>query len=158
MTNEIQFVVPGQRSKGMLSAVKRLNSKLDNIDGCLVWTGCKDRKGYARLKVSGRGSVLVHRLSYEISKGNIPAGLTIDHLCRNRACCNPDHLEAVTNQENIRRGTQGKYNREKTYCRNGHEYSVENTYISPNGGRHCRICKREAGKRSDQRRGRAYAQ
>jgi len=69
----------------------------------------------------------------------------LDHLCKTRQCVNPDHLEAVTHKENIRRGETGKHNNHhnkfKTHCPQGHEYSKENMYVYLNGGRQCKTCK-----------------
>jgi hypothetical protein len=85
-----------------------------------------------------------HRYAYEISVGPIPEGLTIDHLCRVRACVNPAHLEAVTQWENTMRApeTLGAINAAKTECLRGHPFSDENTYYSRDGRRHCRECAR----------------
>lgn len=74
----------------------------------------------------------------------IPNGLELDHLCRNRACVNPYHLDPVSHAENMRRGVAGLKQREKTHCPVGHEYTAENTYIHPqNGSRNCKACQRE---------------
>jgi hypothetical protein len=81
-----------------------------------------------------------HRVAYELFKGPIPAGMDLDHLCRVRCCCNPDHLEPVTRKENLRRGLNGQ----KTACYKGHPYTPENTYYRANTGKkQCRLCARE---------------
>lgn len=85
-----------------------------------------------------------HRYAYEKMVGPIPEGLTIDHLCKTRACVNPDHLEAVTQRENtLRSDATSALNARKTECLRGHPFSVENTYFDKDGHRHCRACGRE---------------
>lgn len=109
--------------------------------GCWLWTG-SGTYGYGTI---GRGKriemkVIAHRLSYELHIGPIPEGLVLDHLCRVRCCVNPQHLEPVTNEENIRRGEAGKYQSRRTHCPSGHEYSPENTQIHRATHRLCKAC------------------
>lgn len=81
--------------------------RLDEKTGCWVWTGHTDKGGYAVTTFRGKGGV-VHRFVYEHHQGPIPAGMTIDHLCRNPSCINPDHMEAVSMRENLRRSSRIK--------------------------------------------------
>lgn len=107
--------------------------------GCWLWTGTINRSGYGTIRIGDHGAFLAHRWSYEHHVGAIPDGLVIDHLCRTRCCVNPEHMEPVTPRENQRRGLLGAL---KTHCRNGHEYTPENTYTRQDGRTECRTCMR----------------
>lgn len=116
-------------------------------DGCWQWTGgyTSGQWDYPRFCVGKRDYVLAHRWAYEHFVGPIPDGLTIDHLCRNTMCVNPEHLEPVSNVENVMRGEGAcAKNSRKTHCKRGHEFTPDNTYWkrNPNGrpGRACKTC------------------
>lgn len=112
------------------------------ITGCWDWDTPSKSDGYGTMWVDGKAEK-AHRFAYELLAGPIPEGLTIDHLCRNRGCVNPKHLEPVTLLINMRRGDCiSTKNAAKTHCPHGHQYNTENTYVSPRGGRTCRTCKR----------------
>ncbi|MEW2071975.1 HNH endonuclease signature motif containing protein [Streptomyces sp. NPDC007346] len=113
---------------------------------CVEWHGPRDNKGYGRFGNLG----LAHRWAFVWANGAdaIPAGTELDHLCRNRSCVAPGHLEAVTHKENVLRGTSpSAICAAKTRCVNGHEFTAENTLIRPDGSRKCRTCKRAGDRR-----------
>lgn len=120
-------------------------------NGCWEWTAHIEDNGYGRFGY--RGTMRwAHRVSYQIFVGCIPDGLDLDHLCRNRKCVNPDHLEPVTRKVNAERGVAGQVNRDrmisKTHCPQGHPYSGDNLYVVPSTGyRQCNAC-RLANKRA----------
>lgn len=121
--------------------------------GCWEWIGFLNPKGYGKIGMKEEGvwkSRLAHRVSYLHAKGEIKKGLVLDHLCQNKKCVNPDHLEAVTNLENRRRGDSSNCGwnfREKTHCPQGHEYTEENTFYSFSKSRRCRTCYRARWRR-----------
>ena len=129
--------------------------------GCWEWIGAKNFYGYGVIGLDKKGPIRrAHRLSYEFLRAPIPDGLKIDHLCRNPACINPDHLEPVTQGENVKRGRAGWHNKQKTHCVNGHEFTPENTlHVRGTQQRQCRNCRdrrikefRSRQKASDNRR------
>jgi hypothetical protein len=129
-----------------IHALSRLWAQTDILGECLVPIGYK-HQGYSTIGVktdSGWTVKRAHRFVYENTVGLIPDGLVLDHLCRNRACINPGHLEPVTIRENILRGNGlASANHKKERCPQGHNYSRRN----PRGDRVCLTCSAEAYRR-----------
>lgn len=129
---------------------ERFSDKVRKTDTCWVWTGAGAGRYYGQIRLGGKGTpmVYVHRLAYEFVNGPIPEGHEIDHLCRVGRCVRPDHLEAVTPEENNRRRIG--FRRMPRYlgetCKAGHPRNP-NTFIDSNGARACRLCHREAVRR-----------
>lgn len=119
------------------SDLARFWAKVDKQqDDCWPWLGWRNHKGYGYLSID-RGKVSAHRLAWTLANGReVPEGLELDHLCRNRDCVNPDHLEPVTHRENNLRRT-----RLITHCPSGHEYTDETTLHRGDGRRACRTCR-----------------
>ncbi len=109
---------------------------------CWVWTAAKIKSGYGVFRLNGRQQK-AHRVAYAWANGAIPDDLVMDHLCRNRACCRPTHLEPVTDQVNVLRGISPfGINAAKTHCVHGHEFTPENTGTQPaKNGRTARLCR-----------------
>ena len=124
-----------------MASMDRFWTKVEKTDGCWNWTACT-HQGYGRFNHNG-SAVLAHRLSYELLVGPVPTGLTLDHLCRNRKCVNPAHLEPVTRGENVLRGESLQaQNARKTHCPRGHLLSGENMSLK-GSYRRCLSCHRE---------------
>lgn len=123
-----------------MSVAERFWSKVEKTESCWIWTGSKPN-GYGQFYLEGKNRP-AHRVSYELLRGAIPNGLVLDHLCQTPACVNPDHLEPVTHQENIRRGPRERYgaNRYKTHCSRGHLLSGDNVLLQ-GSRRRCRECR-----------------
>lgn len=131
-------------------AIERFWGCVERGEGCWRWKQRLTGNGYGQFSVSGR-AIYAHRVAYVLNGGVIPDGYVIDHLCRNRWCVNPVHLEPVTQRENARRGIRPKSGATRrnilplgrataTHCGRGHEWNTRTTYLSPSGTRNCRLC------------------
>ena len=121
------------------NTIESILGRVKKTDACWIWTGFCNKEGYGHVSMNGRLEQ-AHRVVYEALKGPIPDGLVLDHTCRNPSCVNPDHLEPVTQQENVLRGLKGRM---KTHCPQGHPLSGDNL-VPTSPTRRCKQCKAEA--------------
>jgi len=134
-------------------AADRFWGKVDASGDCWTWTASQAGGGYGWFASAKGRSTPAHRWSYEHLVGPVPDGLDLDHLCRNRLCVNPDHLEPVTRAENMRRAPWdvGKQKAAKTHCPRRHPYAGDNLLIDSAGRRRCRRCRAVTQQQSQQR-------
>jgi len=118
-------------------------------DACWEWTAAKS-KGYGRFRLAG-SLVQAHCIAYELEVGPIPDGMDLDHLCHNRGCVRPTHLEPVTRQENFLRGLDVRYPLRRDGCPHGHTYP-ENLHLDSRGYRYCRACNRDSHRKTRERK------
>lgn len=126
--------------------IERFWSKVEKTSDCWNWTAAKS-EGYGHFSYMKKW-YQAHRVAYLLMRGELPKGLVADHLCRNRSCVNPNHIEFVTIWVNTLRGdTITGREALATHCRYGHPYDAENTIVRKDGHRACRICNTPEGRR-----------
>jgi hypothetical protein len=129
--------------------------QIDEESGCWNWTGHVNYAGYGFFRTDGQTRGPAHRRGWELLRGPLSPDQHLDHLCRNRRCVNPSHLEPVSCGENVRRGIRGALT---THCPLGHPYDEQNTRVDRRGRRACRECQRASFRAWYHERGGAQAQ
>ena len=155
IAEELRRSVGGPRG----NAWDRFWMKVDASGPCWQWTGGRNSKGYGHCRLDRETTFVAHRLAYLMLVGEIPDGMQLDHLCMNRACVNPDHVEVVDGRTNTLRGNamSARYAR-RTHCGYGHPFDEENTRIWGKDGRRCATCQSQRAKaRRARARGEAVA-
>lgn len=130
--------------------MRRFLAKCEPVteSGCWIWTAATTGNGYGVFYLGGK-LLTAHRASYILYRGSVPDGLDVDHLCRNRLCVNPNHLEIVTRSINLKRGLEARG------CKNGHPFSIETfSEVRRSDGRierRCILCHRIRNRRAKRR-------
>lgn len=136
-----RLTLPYLRGRTLVARVTN-RVTIDPTTGCWVASGSIASNGYPHVGVSKNVKISTHRAMFEAWWGPIPDGMVLDHLCRNTRCCNPEHLEPVTDAENVARGNAPSAKaRRDNRCLRGHEFTEESTYHYANGKRTCRTCR-----------------
>jgi hypothetical protein len=140
------------------SVEKRLADNIIVTGFCWLWTGCLNERGYGDFRLVDRME-RAHRAVYRyLMDTNPPEELVANHLCKVRNCVNPDHIEFVTQRENVLYSySPAGINARKTHCKRGHELAGDNLYIKPTGSRICKTCKNEEQNKARREGRRAYS-
>lgn len=142
----------GGKSTKQRPAEERFWEKVDAAD-CWEYRGAIKDNGYGNFCPHRSRTMLAHRFAWETLVGPIPEGMTLDHMCLNRRCVNPDHLRVMSARENTLAGhSEAALNARKTRCANGHELAGKNLRIRADGSRACRLCCRRWNREAKARR------
>lgn len=146
----ISITTPSDGHKLRMSYTEILDKLVEKTESCWLWKGSQNSSGYGQHGSHKRpgAETLAHRKLYAMNYGPIPKGLQIDHLCREKLCVNPEHLEAVPPKLNLMRAPNQvtTLNARKTHCIHGHKFDKLNTRIHKSGKRECIQCKKERKK------------